>query len=283
MGKVQIITDSDSSLSPELAAKYRIKLIPITICFGDETFATNLDIDDKLLFQKINSINKLPTTDAPTTNAYAAAYNEALVAGAREILCICVGSNVSKTYESAILAAREFPGHRIKVIDSQYMSIGQGFLAIAASELLSRGATLDEAAQLVDSMIQNLYSFASLTTLKYLAMSGRVGKIVAGISSVLDIRPLLSMKKGTLQMIDRVRSHDAAMASLVSYIVNAAKNKTIERAGIFHINNLTDAKVLEMTLKTKLPMPEETIIVEFTPGLSVHAGDGLVGATLYAK
>ena len=282
MQKIQVITDSDSSLPPELAAKYGIKLVPIIIRFGDETYTTNLDIDDPLLFQKINSINKLPSTDAPSSGAFAAAFNEAFVSGAREILCICVGSKVSKTYESAVLATREFPGRRIKVIDSQFMSIGQGFLAITAAEELAKGATLDAIGQKIEAMIPNLHSFASLTTLKYLAMSGRVGKLVAGISSALDIRPLLTMKDGTLQMVDRIRTHDAAMESLVALIIKTVSQKSIQKAAIYHINNLEDARILETKLREKLALPTEIEIVPFTPGLSVHAGEGLIGAAFYA-
>jgi len=283
MSKVQVVTDSDSSLSPELAARFGIKLVPIIIRFGPESYQTNIDIDDRLLFQKIDYVNKLPTTDAPSSGAFAAAYNEAFVAGAREILCICVGSKMSKTYESALLATREFPGRRIKVVDSQYMTMGQGFLAIAAVEALAGGATLDEAASLIEAMIPNLYAFASLSTLKYLAMSGRVGRIVAGISSALDIRPILSMKDGSLQMVDRIRSHDAALERVVNLTVAALAKKTIYRAALYHINNPEDARLLEAMLREKLPMPAEILTVPFTPGLSVHAGDGLVGGVYYAQ
>ncbi len=282
MQKVQVITDSDSSLPVEIAAKYGIKLVPITIRFGDETFTTNLDIDDMTLFEKINKVNKLPSTDAPTSGAFAAAFNESFVSGAKEILCICVGTKVSKTYESAVLATREFPGRRIKVIDSQFMSMGEGFLAIAAAESLARGESIDSVGQKIESMIPNLYTFASLTTLKYLAMSGRVAKFVAGFSSLMDIRPLLTIKDGTLQMVDRIRSHDAAMESLVALISKAVSKKKIERAAIYHINNLDDAKILEAKMKEKLQLPLEMEIVPFTPGLSVHAGDGLIGAAFYA-
>jgi DegV family protein with EDD domain len=163
------------------------------------------------------------------------------------------------------------------------MSIGQGFLAIAAAEALANGASLDEAGQLVEGMVANLYTFASLSTLKYVAMSGRVGRFVAGITSVFDIRPMLTMKNGTLQMIDRIRSHDAAIEKLASSLCNSVAGKKIERAAIYHINDLEDAHLLESMLREKLPLPTEILTVAFTPGLSVHAGNEMVGATFYAR
>jgi DegV family protein with EDD domain len=283
MSKIQIITDSDSSISPSIATKYGITLVPITIQFGEETFTTNLDIDDKLLFEKIDHLGKLPTTAAPCPAAFIAAFTEAFNTGADEILCICVSSKVSSTYESALLAVREFPGKHIRVVDSLYMTMGQGFLAIAASEAIANGATLEEAAKLAEEMIPHLCTYASFATLKYLAMSGRVGKFVAGMAGALDIRPLLTMKDGTLQMLERVRTRKNAMDRLVNLITGALNEKTIERAAIFHVNNHEEAMILEARLREKLHLPAEVYIIEFTPGLSVHAGSGMVGGVFYSK
>jgi DegV family protein with EDD domain len=283
MPKIQVITDSDSSLSPEIAAKYNITLVPITIQFGEETFTTNLDIDDKLLFEKIDKLNKLPTTAAPSPAAFTAAFKEAFASGADEILCVCVSSKVSSTYESALLASREFPENSIRVVDALYISVGEGFLALAAAEAISKGASLEEAARMAEGMIPDLCTFASFATLKYLAMSGRVGKFVAGMAGVLDIRPLLTMKDGTLQMIERVRTRKAAMERLVKLISDSVGEKTIERAAIYHVNNFSDAKILEAALREKLSLPDEVLILEFTPGVSVHAGPGMVGAAFYSK
>jgi DegV family protein with EDD domain len=283
MPKIQIITDSDSSISPQLANQYGITLVPITIQFGEKTFVTNLNIDDRLLFQKIDRLGKLPTTAAPSPASFTAAFTEAFASGAEEILCICVSSKVSSTYESALLAAREFPGKNIRVIDSLYMTMGQGFLAIAAAEAIARGASINEAADLAEAMIPYLCTFASFATLKYLAMSGRVGKFVAGMAGALDIRPLLTMKDGSLQMLERVRTQRKAMDRLVYLISNSLEHKTVERAAIFHVNNLADARVLESRLREKISLPESLVIVEFTPGLSVHAGSGMIGGVFYSK
>ena len=113
MIKVHVITDSDSSLSPELAAQHNIKVVPITIQFGEETYTTGVDIDDKLLFEKIDKMGKLPTTAAPSPGAFVSAFQEAFNAGAESIICICVSSKVSSTYESALLAAKVAGPERI--------------------------------------------------------------------------------------------------------------------------------------------------------------------------
>lgn len=283
MEKIKVITDSDSSLSLALAEKNNIRLVPITIQFSDKSYTTNVDIDDKLLFELIDASGKLPTTAAPSPASFISAFSEAFAAGAESIICVCVSAKVSSTYESALLASREFPGHKITVIDSTYMTIGQGFMAIAAAEAVAAGASHDEAVKITKSLINRLYTYASFSTLKYLAMSGRVGKFVATMASVLDIRPILSMRDGILQMIERVRTRSAAMDRLVNLLVKASEGKTIERIGIYHINNLDEARILEARLREKLQLPPEVTYVAFTPGLSVHAGPGMIGAFLLSK
>lgn len=282
MSKTKLITDSDSSLSLEIAARYDIDIVPITIQFGDESFATNIDIDDKLLFEKIDATGKLPTTAAPSPGAFVEAYTKAFAAGADSIICICVSSKVSRTYESATLAAKEFPGKKINVVDSLYMSLGQGIVVLAVAEALKKGVSDEEAIKIGTGMIPHLATFASFNTLKYLVMGGRVSKFSAGMAGALDIRPLLTMKDGSLQVLEKVRTRKAAMERLVNLIVESAKGKKIERIGIFHICNEADAIVLQQLLRERLDLPEEILFMQFTPGLSVHAGAGMIGTAFYA-
>ncbi|MEA5078455.1 MAG: DegV family protein [Anaerolineaceae bacterium] len=283
MANIKVITDSDSSLSLALAEQYGIRLVPITIQFGSESFTTNIDIDDKLLFEKIDASGKLPTTAAPSPGAFTIAFTEAFAAGADSIICICVSGKVSSTYESALLAAREMPERKITIIDSCSMTIGQGMVALAAAEAVAAGSSHEEAVKKAESLIPRLYTYASFSTLKYLAMSGRVGKFVAVMASALDIRPLLTLRDGVLQMLEKVRTRSAAMDRLVNLIVKASEGKTIERIGFYHINNPDDLKVLEARLREKLDLPADALRVEFTPGLSVHAGPGMIGAFLLSK
>src|SRR5512135_113652 len=101
MNTIAIITDTDSSLPPEIGAQHGIRLVPITINFDEETYTCGVDIDDRLLFEKIDRINKLPTTSAPSPSAFAAEFEAAFKEGADAVVCICVSSQVSSTYNAA--------------------------------------------------------------------------------------------------------------------------------------------------------------------------------------
>ncbi len=283
MSKISIITDTDSSLPVDLAAQYGIQQVPITIQFGDETYETSVNINDKTLFEKIDAIGKLPTTAAPSPAAFKTAYEKAFADGADSIICIVVGSKISRTYDSAVTACEEFPGKLITVFDSEYLSLGQGYMALAAAEAAAGGASHEEALQAARDILPRLHLYGSLTTLKYLAMGGRIGKFPANMANLFDIRPVMTMIDGKLGLLEKVRTHRMAMNRLVQLLEKSVKDKEIVRAGIVHVNNLEDAKLLESRLRADLPMPADILVAEFTPGLSVHGGTGLVAAVLVTR
>ncbi len=280
MGRVAVITDTDSSLPQSLAAQHGIIQVPITVHFGEETFVTGVDIDDNELFKRINRLGRLPTTAAPAPSAFLKAYQTAFENGADSIVCICVSSKISGTYNSALTAREEFAEKEITVIDSLSVSMGQGFMALAAAQAASAGASHDEVISKALSVGKRVHLYAALATLKYLAMSGRVGKIAAGMANMLNIRPILTIKDGKLEMLERVRTKKVAMQRLVELVETSVGTSSVERVAFIHVNNLEDTNLLETELRNHLSLPEEVLKVEFTPGLSVHAGDGLVGVAI---
>ena len=277
MRKVALITDTDSSLPPQIAEQYGIRQVPITIHFDQESYTTGLDIDDARVFQLVDQKNKLPTTSAPSPHAFSTAFETAFLEGADAILCICVSSKVSATYSAALAACENFPGRDISVLDSLNLSMGQGFMVVAAAEALRAGASKVQASVAAMETGQNTRVFAVLSTLKYLAMSGRVGKLVAGMADTLNIKPLLTIQEGKLDMLERIRTRKKAIDRMLDLTRQSIDGKTIKRAAVIHVTDPQGASDLEQQLRAALPCPEEIITTEFTPGLSVHTGSGVVG------
>ncbi len=280
MGKIAIITDTDSSLPPALAAQYGICQVPITIHFDDASYTTGVDIDDRALFEKIDLINKLPTTAAPAPGAFVNAYTAAFNDGAEAVICICVSSKISATYSAALTACESLPDRDITVIDSLNVSMGQGFMALAATEAARKGAAKEEIIETIDKMKSNLHLYAALSTLKYLALSGRVGKLVAGIADTFNVKPILTLQDGKLDLLERIRTRKKALERLLELTCASVGTRSIARAAVIHTNNLEGAIELEERLRAALPCPEEIITTEFTPGLSVHTGSGVVGVVI---
>ncbi len=277
MPPIAIITDTDASIPLVVAEKYKIIQVPITVQFGNESFRAVYDIDDVATFARIDQDDKLPTTAAPSPGQFSNAYQTAFDSGARTVLCFTVSSEVSATYSSARQASELFPGKDIRIVDTRSLSIGQGFMVLAAAEAVASGASAEKAIAAAEGTRDRAHLFAALSTLKYLAMSGRVGHLAAGIAGVLEVKPILTIRNGKLDMLERVRTQGKAWGRLVELSVNAAACKGIERMAFLHVNALDAAKRFEVELRSVLPCPKECLYVELTPGLSVHAGAGLVG------
>lgn len=280
MSKIQVITDTDSNLSFELANKYGILLVPITIQFGEESFADNIDIHNPEMFERIDKIGKLPTTAAPSPAAFAKAFTTAFDSGADSIICITVGSKISRTYESALIAVEDFPGKKITVIDSEFLTMGQGYMAMTAVDAIKAGASHEEAVAKVRSLIPRCILYGSLSTLKYLALGGRVSNLAASMANMLNIRPILCMREGKLDLLEKVRTRKAAMDRLVELLIKAVGDKSVERICIVHVLNPEDAEFLKTKLASQLKLPAEVDFYDFGPGLSVHTGVGLVGCVI---
>jgi DegV family protein with EDD domain len=280
MDKIAIITDTDSSLPAETAARYGIRQVPVTINFPDGTYTTGVDIDDRRLFEIIDRQNKLPTTAAPTPGAFINAFKAAFQDGADAIVCLCVSSKVSATFNSASTAREEFPGRDITVIDSLNLSMGLGFMALAAAEAAQAGVGKDEIVSRALEIGKCVHIYVLLSTLKYLAMGGRVGKLTAGMADTLSIKALLTVQDGSLELLERVRTRKKAMDRMLELARAAADGKSIQRLAILHVTNLEEAREFQSQLCAELPCPPSTLMVELTPGLSVHSGAGAVGVAI---
>jgi DegV family protein with EDD domain len=280
MNKIAIITDTDSSLPLAVAEQYGIRQVPITIHFGAESYTTGLDIDDRRVFEKIDRLNKLPTTSAPAPGAFLTAYEQAFQAGAQAVVCLCVSSKVSATYSAALTAREELKERDITVVDTLDLSMGQGFMVLAAAEAARAGATPAEVVTRALEAGRCMHTYALLPTLKYLALSGRVGKFVAGMADTFNIMPILTVKEGKLDLLERIRTRKKAMERMLQLIHSAVGGKRVERAAIIHVNHPEGARELAELLCAGLPCPGNLITAEFSPGLSVHAGTGVVGVVL---
>ena len=277
MPNIAFVTDTDCSLPEDLAARYHIRQIPITVQFGEESFLTGVNLDDTALFERVDRENKLPSTAAPSPGQFLEAYEKAFAAGADTVMCFAVSSAVSATYNNAVTAQQMLPERDIRVMDTQSLSLGQGFIVLAAAEAAQQGASPEECLAHAQDVAQRAHLFAALATVKYLAMSGRVGSIAAGMAGLLSIKPILTIQDGKLELLERIRTQKKAWSRVIELAAQATNGKPIERMGIVHVAARPAAKEFEQQLRAQLICPADILVNDLTPGLSVHTGTGLVG------
>ena len=277
MSKIAVVTDSDCSLPLSLTDQLGIRQVPITVQFGEEILRSGVDIDDVQLFQRVDREGKLPTTAAPSPGDFLSAYKAAFEEDkADEVLCFCVSGAISGTYNAAKVAAEELPGKKVTVVDTETLSMGQGYMTLEAYEVLKRGASVEDAVKAAQALNERSHLYGALATLKYLSMSERVSQLAAGMAGMLDIKPILSVQNGKLDMLEKVRTRKKAWERVVELCRNDAKGKKIIKMAVLDVNARDDGDEFEALLRSNLDCPNEILRSELSAGLSVHTGAGLV-------
>jgi DegV family protein with EDD domain len=179
-------------------------------------------------------------------------------------------------------AADMLDGANITVLDSRSLSLGQGFMVLAAAEAVRSGGALQDAIEVAKSTGERSHLFAALSTLKYLAMSGRVGHVAAGFADLIDVKPILTIQDGKLDLLERVRTEKKAWERMIDLCVQCIGVGSPQRLGIVHVAAQKKAEQLEFWLRDSIDCPDEILYAELTPGLSVHSGAGMVGVAFVA-
>jgi DegV family protein with EDD domain len=283
MQNIAIITDTDSSLPVDIAAQHNIYQVPMTIHFGEQSYEAVYAINDADTFRRIDQEGKLPTTAAPSPGKFISAYKNAFEAGAEQIICLCVSSEISTTYNAALVAKESFTGREIHVVDSRTLSMGLGYMALAAAEAAEQGATSGEIISLIEDMRLRTHLFAALSTLKYLAMGGRVSNISATMATMLNIKPILTVRNGKLDLLEKVRTQKKAWERVIELSALKTGNKKIEKMCVLHVDAQSMAKQFKSEIASCMHCPQDILFVEVTPGLSVHSGAGMVGTVFVIK
>ena len=283
MPSTVIVTDTDASLPADVAARHGIKLVPIMIHFGDESFKSDVEMDDAALFARVDRDSELPTTSAPAPGQFAEAYEEAFSEGAEQIVCFCVSGEVSATYGAAVVASDMFPDRDISVVDSRTLAMAQGFVALAAAEAAAEGASVEQIIAHAMDVGERSRLYACLATLKYLAMSGRVGHLAAGMASILNVKPILTVQEGKLDLLERVRTRKKAWARVIELTGQALGDRPAERMAIVHVAVPDEARQFEAQLRASLDCPDDILMAGLSPGLSVHSGAGMLGVATVTK
>ena len=212
----RIIVDSTADLMPEF--KSRVHTVPLTVNFGDEEYIDGVTIDHKTFYEKLIESDVLPTTSQATPDAFIKEFEKAKEAGEAAVV-ITLASKFSGTYQSATIAADDY--ENIYVVDSGSATMGSGILVELAFKLLDEGKNAEEIAAILEEQKKKIIIVALVDTLEYLKKGGRISKAVAFAGGVLNIKPVLSVTDGEINMLGKARGSKMGNNLLVQEIDKA--------------------------------------------------------------
>ena len=270
---VKIVTDSSSDIPPEIARELDITVVPLYMRFGAQTYRDGIDIMPEEFYRRLVNEPVHPATSAVSPGDFAGVYDK-LAAEAEGIISIHLSQKVSATYNAAVQgrSLMENKACPVEIIDSRFVTIALGLITIGAARAAQAGKDMQEIVAQVNALVPCMRVYGILDTLKYVMKGGRLGKAGPIISSILPIKPVLTMKDGTVAPIGAARTRIKAIERLCGLIASVPMVKEL---GIAH--STTEEELLSFVEKIKSILPDvKPVISKLGPALGVHGGPGSI-------
>jgi DegV family protein with EDD domain len=274
---VAIVTDSTATLPPEVAAEHGIVVVPLQVVIGAHVYDEGADGATPELVAAALREWKPVSTSRPTPAALLEVYEAAARAGATEVVSIHLSGDMSGTFESAQLAARE-ASIPVIAVDSRQVGVATGFAALSAAEAVAAGATAEEAAAVARTRAAAASSLFYVDTLEYLRRGGRIGAAAALLGGALAVKPLLTIEDGKVASLERVRTAGRALARLEELAVQAAGDSPVDVC-VAHLASPDRAGQLATRLAERLAAnleDRELWCGELGAVLGAHVGPGMI-------
>ena len=272
MAGVRVVTDSACDLSDELAGRYGIEVVPLSIRFGEEELLDRRDLSPVEFWRRCKGSGALPETAAPPPGAFSAAYEQALADGADGAVCLTLSAGVSATYQAALAGAEALEGRLpVVVVDTRSLTMGQGLMCIAAAELAATGAPLDAVVALAHDLVGRTRVLGVVDTLDHLQRGGRIGGAAALVGSLLSIKPVIEVRDGVVEQESKQRTRGRALDYLVAKVAAAVP---LERLAVCD-GAAPDIVVVVERLRA-VDVAHELVVTDLGPVVGTHSGPGAV-------
>ncbi len=272
---IRIVTDSSADLPAHLAERWNISVVPCYVVIDDQAYRDGVEISPDEFYRRLTSNARLPTTAQPSAADFQQVYSELLSQG-HQVVSVHVSGKLSGTLnsaEQAQAALGEDAAASIEIVDSQLASIPLGLLVIAAAQLAEQAGSHQQVAEQVRHDIPLTNCFFMLDTLEYLQKGGRIGKAQAFIGSVLNVKPILTIRGGEAHPVERLRSQERGIRRLVEL---ANEMSPLRLLAVIHSTEPEQAEGLRSRLSGLVPS-DDIVIARFGPTLGTYIGPKALG------
>jgi DegV family protein with EDD domain len=278
---VRVVTDSTACLSPGKLLELGVDVVPLRVMIGNRTATDGVDVSSAEVARALRS-KVAVSTSRPTPAEFAERFQQVLDGGASHVVSVHLSSALSGTWESAVLAAQDFPHGIVRVVDSRSTAMGLGFAVIAAAERAAAGGSAAEVQGAATATVDATRALFYVDTLEHLRRGGRIGTAAALFGTTLSVKPLLQLVEGQIVPLEKVRTSSKALARLVELTVRAAGARPVDLA-VHHVAAAERAGEVERQIRDQLPKLGESSVSELGPVIGAHLGPGVVGVVLVRR
>jgi len=272
---VKIVADTTSGLPRELLKDLGIHLVPQIVVFGEESFRDDTEIDTATFLAKLNESKELPKTAAPAPALYNPIYSQAKQQG-ESLVVVAPSAKVSGTVRAATVAAQDYPGLDVRVVDSQTIAGNLASLVLMADGWAKEGLSAEAVVNHLASWIERGRIFFLVNTLEYLQKGGRIGGAKALVGEILQIKPILCLRDGQVEPFEQQRTKKRALARLLEIVEEQCPRSPEAHLCVMQADAVSEAEELASDLRTRMHI-SSIPIYELPPAIVVHGGPGVLG------
>ena len=272
---VKIVADTTSGLPREVLNNLGIQFVPQIVVFGEESFRDDTEIDTATFLVKLKESKELPKTAAPAPAIYNSIYSQAKQQG-ESLVVIAPSAKVSGTVRAATVAAQDYPGLDVRVVDSQTIAGNLASLVLMADGWAKEGLHADAIVNRLDSWITRGRIFFLVNTLEYLQKGGRIGGAKALMGELLQVKPILCLRDGQVEPFEQQRTKKRALARLLEIVEEQCPKSPEAQLCVMQADAVVEAEQLASDLRTRMQI-SSIPIYELPPAIVVHGGPGVLG------
>jgi DegV family protein with EDD domain len=273
---VKIVTDSNGGITPDMAAKLGIAGMGASyVSFGEKSYKDSIELSSAQFYEMLRSAPELPKTAAPSVGDFEEIYS---TLKGEEVVSVHLSRALSGTIQAAETAAGLMEGDpRIAIVDTRFVNAGQALLVLEGVELAKAGHTAAEIKNQLEALVSRVRMSFVLDTLENLKRGGRISSTSAFIGGLLQMKPILTLKDGKVEPLERVRTSSKALARLKEIALQDLAGKTNPKVIFFHANVPEAASAFKRDISAQLGLQYDALVLEAGPAVATHAGPGAIG------
>lgn len=280
MSRVAVVTDSTAYIPQDLLKQYNISVGPQVLIWGEETYNDGVDIQPDEFYKRLAKARIMPTTSQVTIASFKNIFED-LQEQDYEIIAILLSKQLSGTIASALQAREMVAKHPIEIIDSRTTAMALGFQVLTVARAAQEGATLAECKALAEEARDHVGVVFAVNTLEFLHRGGRIGSGTRYLGSALNIKPILEVRGGHVEAVERVRTRKKSLNRLLDMVSERIAGRQPVHIATLHANAEEEAQATLKLAEARFH-PVESVISQVSPVVGTHAGPGTVALAFMA-